>query len=90
MRTDPSFCPTARRYSWEEYRTIVQRNPNVVNFPTLPSPAIDEPFNETNFLITLDGILEKYKDVPNATCMLLCKFIKILSDCIKGFKELQH
>lgn len=56
----------------------------------LPSPPSDEPLTEVSFLMTIDSLLEKYKEVPNPSCMLMSKYLRLLKECVEGFKELQH
>lgn len=79
---DPCFFPVHRRYSWPKYEGKLKRNPNLLNFPKLPSLASDQSNIEENFIETLASILEKYVKVLDVSCKMLFKFMGIFRVCI--------
>ena len=50
MRIDPSFCPCERRYSWEEFSKLQERQPYIQNFPFIHGPSMDEEFDKKWFV----------------------------------------
>ena len=38
----------------------------------------------------IDGVLEKFKDIPNYTCQMACKFLKTIRTCLTAFEEVLH
>lgn len=90
MRADPVFCPTPRRYTWDDFECHQRRNPNLMNFPLMPPLPKGEIPNEENFVMMIDSLLEKYDSVPDPSIVLTCKFLSLFKDCIQGFAELQH
>ena len=50
MRIDPSFCPCERRYSWEEFSKLQERQPYIQNFPFIHGHSMDEEFDEKWFV----------------------------------------
>ena len=87
---DPCFCPVQRRYIWPEYEEKLRRNPNLLNYPKLPSPASDQPLTEENFLETLSSLYAKYHELPDVSCRMLCKLINLFTVCIETFKDIQY
>ena len=87
---DPCFCPVPRRYTWPEYEEKLRRNPNLLNYPKLSPPASYQPLTEENFLETLSSLYDKYHEVPDVSCRMLCKFVNLFTGCIETFKNIQY
>ena len=50
MRIDLSFCPCNRRYTWEEFCKLQERQPYIQNFPIIPGPSLDDELDEKWFV----------------------------------------
>ena len=50
LRIDPSYCPCKRRYSWDEFNELQERQPYLQNFPIIPGPSIDDDFDKNWFV----------------------------------------
>lgn len=90
LRIDPCFCPVPRRYTWPTYKEKLRRNPNLLNYPKLPSQASNQSLTEENFLETLSSLYTKYYEVLDVSCRILCKFINLFTVCIETFKDIQY
>lgn len=83
MRIDLVFCPTPRQYTWDDFKRHQRCNPNLINFPQLPPPPIEEDLpDEKSFLMTIESKLEKYESAPDPSIVITCKFLRLFQDCI--------
>lgn len=83
----PIFLPSGPSISWDDYERKLQRNLNLLNQPKLLSLTTDEPLTEAN---SLGSILDKYQEVLDVSCRMLCKFMRLFRACISTFKVIQY
>ena len=77
LRINPSYCPYERRYTWEEYKKLQERQPHVLNFPKIPSPSPKDELNEKWFVMQCKDTLKLYQQIPDFNCQILCKIVRI-------------
>ena len=50
LRIDPSYCPCERRYTWNKFSKLQERQSYLQNFPIILGPSLDEDFEEKWFV----------------------------------------
>ena len=67
MRIDQSFCPCKRRYTWEEFNKLQERQPYILNFPKIPGPSLEDELDEKWFIRQCQETLKLFQHVPEFT-----------------------
>ena len=60
MRIDPSYCPCERRYTWEEFSKLQERQPYLQNFSMISRPSLDEDFDKEWFVKQCKDTLKQF------------------------------
>ena len=87
IRIDPSYCPYKRRYSWEEFNKLQERQPYIQNFPIIPGPSIDDEFDEKWFVKQYKETLKLFQYVSEFTSQMLCKIMRMLITTLICFED---
>ena len=86
MQIDPSYYPCERRYSWDKFNKLQERQPYLQNFPIIPGPLIDDDFDEKWFVKQCKDTLKQFQHVPEFTSQLLCKILRMLITALTCFE----
>ena len=87
LRIDPSYCPCERRYKWEEYKKLVERQPFLLNWPKISGPKKEDPLTEQWMVKQCKYYIKLFERVPDFTCQLLVKILRMLYVCRTGFED---
>ena len=85
LRIDPSYCPIKRRKTWEDYEHFHARNPQWLNYPSMPAPR-GNPM-EDYVITTMEKYVEMLKDVLDFTCKIFVNILTMLLACLKTFER---
>jgi hypothetical protein len=89
LRTDPTYCPCKRRYSSTDFERIRRSNPMALNYPNIPSPRHYAEIIDEWFLKQCRTYSKIYADVPDITCKIFCKILRLLIRVFTEFQEIR-
>ena len=87
MRIDPTYCPTERRYTWDQYEKMLENNPNLLNFPRVASPHSYLEINDEWMAELCETLISYYDEVPDFTIVMFCKFLRLIHTLLTCFEK---
>ena len=86
-RINPNFCPVQRCRVSTIFESTLKQSPTWLNYPLLSSSKNDTEPTKAYMLQTCEAVISQFQGIPDAACIMLKKFMKLIKVCIKAFPD---